>query len=50
MRKVLTWVLWILAVLSLWAAVSKRYTSASQACEQPSQCTTQYYWDSPLLR
>ncbi len=50
MRKIATWVLWVLAALSLWAAVSKRFNATPQACETPSHCTTQYYWDSPLLR
>ncbi len=50
MRKIATWVLWVLAVLSLWAAVSKRFNATPQACATPSHCTTQYYWDSPLLR
>ncbi len=47
LKKAILWTLWTIALLSLWAAFSARKNN--DACETPSACQSQYYWQSPLL-
>ncbi len=49
LKKLILWALWLVAIASLWAVYSAQRHS-SRSCASPSHCTTQYYWDSPLLK
>lgn len=50
MQKLLAWLIWIVAVVSLIGAFTAIHAPKAHACEQPNQCAAQYYWDSPLLK